>query len=92
MKTTTVREHRRRNGAHVRKHYRNLYVDKDFSTKAKNRNGELNGRERVGKGSDLTAPIRNSKGEIVGRASLKNKSVKSTKTIYGTLPVKEVGI
>jgi len=91
-KTVSVKEHSRRNGSHVRKHYRNLYVDKDFSTLASHKGYRLDGRDRVSKGSDLTAPIRNSSGQIIGRASLKNKSVKTTKTVYGNLPVREVGI
>ena len=91
-KTIPVREHSRRNGSHVRKHYRNLYVDKDFSTTASHKGDKLDGRDRVSKGSDLTAPIRAPDGTIVGRASLKNKSVKTTKTVYGNLPVREVGI
>lgn len=93
MKKVFVRAHRRRGTRGVRSHYRNLYVDKDFNTRATHDiDGKLSGRERNSRSFDFTAPIRNEKGEIVGRASLKSKSVKKAKTVYGILPVREVGI
>lgn len=67
-----------------------LYVDRDFQTRAKFRDGQLNGRSRTSR-YDTTAPIRDSQGRIFGRSPAISRNSKSVKTARGKLNVREVG-
>lgn len=75
---------------------RNLFIDRDFETRAKFRGNQLDGRNHIIKGQDSTAPIRDKKtGRIFGRSPAMNKNAKSIKARpfgkFRMLKVKEVG-
>jgi len=83
MVTTKVRKHlRNQNGrtVPVREHNR-YYVDTDFGTRSRNKNGVLDGRDEVSGQGDRVAVIRDQQGHIVGRAKQFDINPKTKKMI-----------